>query len=146
MQNKSIKKLRQGDREYIVTKELHDDLSISYGFRDEKGDSKMRIYTLFPGIKIIHHDVHTDKSFLGTAKKGNVIEIHHCREGRMEQPLDKGYFYLMPGGFGSGYSESRYKGICFSAETLSWNYNFHKYGCCTCIFVMFFERCKHSAC
>lgn len=97
MQNKSIKKLRQGDREYIVTKELHDDLSISYGFQDEKGDSKMRIYTLFPGIKIIHHDVHTDKSFLGTAKKGNVIEIHHCREGRMEQPLDKGYFYLMPG-------------------------------------------------
>lgn len=106
--------MKQGDREYTVKKKLHDDSSITYGFQDENGDSKMRIYTAFPGIKIVHHDVHTDKSFLGTAKKGNVIEIHHCREGRMERPLDKGCFYLMPGDLAVDIVNSDTKEFVFS--------------------------------
>lgn len=32
--------------------------------------------------------------------QGNLIEIHHCREGRIEQEFEDEYFYLMPGEIG----------------------------------------------
>lgn len=86
-----------GDRKYTVNKKVHDDNSATYMFQGENGDSQMTIYTISDGIKVIHHAVHTDRSYLGAVKKGNVIEIHHCREGRMERSFDDNCFYLMPG-------------------------------------------------
>lgn len=86
-----------GDRKYVVHKENCTDDATSYLFSDDNGDFCMKSYVIAPGIKITHHSVHTDKSYLGSAKKGNVIEIHHCREGRMECSYEDGYLYLMPG-------------------------------------------------
>lgn len=86
-----------GDRRYTVDKKLGADNSATYIFQSENGDAGMTVCTISPGIKVVHHSVHTDRSYLGTVKKGNVIEIHHCREGRMERPFDGNYFYLMPG-------------------------------------------------
>lgn len=57
----------------------------------------MTVYNISSGVKVIHHSFHTDSSYLGAAKKGNVIEIHHCREGRIEHSLNNSFFYLMPG-------------------------------------------------
>lgn len=84
-------------RSYAVGKRLNTDNSATYIFQGENGDAKMTVYTISPGIKVVYHSVHTDRSYLGTVKKGNVIEIHHCREGRMELPFDGSYFYLTPG-------------------------------------------------
>lgn len=94
---KPISKTTIGDRQYTVGKESCPDGATTYSFLDDNGDSQMKVYNLSPGIKLTHHSVHTDRSYLGTAKKGNVIEIHHCREGRMECSYEDGYLYLMPG-------------------------------------------------
>lgn len=81
----------------MVDKKINTDGSMTYSFQNENGDSQMVIYNVFPGIKLIYHAIHTDRSFLGSAKKGNLIEIHHCREGRLERQHNANYFYLMPG-------------------------------------------------
>lgn len=94
---KGLSKISYGGRKYAVSKKFNNDGSITYKFRGDSGDSQMTVYNVFPGIRVVHHAVHTDRSFLGTSKKGNVIEIHHCVEGRIEKQLDDTYFYLMPG-------------------------------------------------
>lgn len=86
-----------GDRQYTVKKDFCRDGATTYSFLNDNGDSQLTVYNLFPGIKLTYHSVHTDRSYLGTAKKGNVIEIHHCREGRMECSYGEDYLYLMPG-------------------------------------------------
>lgn len=92
----TLKAVKKSDS-YTVSKKACADGATMYSFSDENGDSGMRVYNLSPGIKLTHHSVHTNRSYLGTAKKGNVIEIHHCREGRMECSFGDGYLYLMPG-------------------------------------------------
>lgn len=89
--------IRFGERSCTVRKETQPDCSTIYTFQDEWGDTEMRVFPLFSGIKLICHAVHTHRSYLGTGKRGNVIEIHHCREGRMECPIAGDYYYLMPG-------------------------------------------------
>lgn len=81
----------------MVNKKKNIDGSTTYSFRNENGDSQMVVYQIFSGIKLVYHAVHTDRSFLGSAKKGNLIEFHHCKEGRMERQHKEHYFYLMPG-------------------------------------------------
>lgn len=93
---KPTSKATIGERQYTVSKESCPDGATTYSFLNDNGDSQMKVYNLSPGIKLTHHSVHTDRSYLGTAKKGNVIEIHHCREGRMECSYEDGYLYLMP--------------------------------------------------
>lgn len=82
---------------HCVRKTFCPDGAVRYSLQDEHGDSQMKIYHLSPGIKLTHHSVHTDSSYLGTVKKGNTIEIHHCREGRMECVHNGKYLYLTPG-------------------------------------------------
>lgn len=94
---KQNSKVTIGDRLYTVGKESCLDGAMIYSFTNEHGDSQMRVYNISPGIKLTHHSVHTDRSYLGSSKKGNVIEIHHCREGRMERPYIGGHLYLVPG-------------------------------------------------
>lgn len=85
-----------GDRTYSMNKESHED-SVTYAFQEENGNMEMTVWVISYGIKLIHHCVHTNRSYLGTAKKGNVIEIHHCLQGRMECQLEHDYFYVTPG-------------------------------------------------
>lgn len=56
----------------------------------------MTLYPVFPGIDIHYHDVHAASCPLEPAAPG-VLEISHCREGRMEYRLGSRYFYLAPG-------------------------------------------------
>lgn len=102
---KTISKETIGDRAYTVSKQVCHDGATTYSFVDHNGDSQMKIYNLSPGIELIHHSVHTDRSYLSTEKNGNVIEIHHCREGRMECSYEDGYLYLMHGDLAIGIAE-----------------------------------------
>ncbi len=66
-------------------------------YDNHTGDGEMEVYHVFPGIDLMYNAVHMDRCALGVAPKGDWIEIHHCREGRVEQELGGDFFYLMPG-------------------------------------------------
>lgn len=66
-------------------------------FSNETGDAVMTLYTVFPGVQLIYNAVHMDRFDIGFAAQGNLIEIIHCREGRIEQEFEDEFFYLMPG-------------------------------------------------
>lgn len=67
-------------------------------FRNGRGDAEVDSYKVFPGIELNIYSVHMDSFFFGAEEEGNFMEIHHCREGRMEQRLeDDGSAYIMPG-------------------------------------------------
>ena len=66
-------------------------------FSDDMGDAEMVIYHVFPGVQLVYNSVHMDRFDVGFAARGNLIEILHCREGRIEQEFEDEVFYLMPG-------------------------------------------------
>ena len=69
-----------------------------YTFSNVTGNAELAVYTVFPGIQVIYNSVHMDRFDLNFRRaEGNYIEIHHCREGRIEQEFENEYFYLMPG-------------------------------------------------
>lgn len=71
--------------------------TVSYSFGNDTGDAQMTVHKVFPGIELIYNSVHMDRCNLNMPKQGNIIEIHHCREGRIEQQFEEEFFYLMPG-------------------------------------------------
>lgn len=66
-------------------------------FSNDIGDAVMTVYTVFPGVQLIYNAVHMDRFDVGISAQGNLIEILHCREGRIEQEFEDEFFYLMPG-------------------------------------------------
>ena len=66
-------------------------------FRNGRGDAEVDSYKVFPGIELNIYSVHMDIFFFGAEGQGNFMEIHHCREGRMEQWREDGSAYIMPG-------------------------------------------------
>ena len=68
-----------------------------FSFSGDTGDALISVYTVFPGIELAFNSVHIDHFDLGPKKEGNYIEIHHCREGRIEQEFEDDNLYLMPG-------------------------------------------------
>lgn len=70
-----------------------------YHFSNDLGDAGLTVYEVFAGVYLMYSSVHMDSFDLGNVISGNLIEIHHCREGRIEQEFADEYFYLMPGDF-----------------------------------------------
>lgn len=68
-----------------------------YVFSNDIGDAMVTVYEVFPGVWLAYTSAHMDQMNLNTVAEGRFIEIHHCREGRIEQELEGEYFYLMPG-------------------------------------------------
>ena len=75
-----------------------------YRFSNDTGDAQLTVYRVFPGAEITFHSIHMDElsweSGSATSSLENsshLLEIHHCREGRIEQAFDDTFFYLMPG-------------------------------------------------
>lgn len=56
-------------------------------------------YTVFPGISIVYYNSHTQSGALieRDAETGDVFEIFHCREGRMECNIGNDFCYISPG-------------------------------------------------
>ena len=48
------------------------------------GRAKMTRYGVFPGMNLTYNDVHDADYHLNRAPVGDLIEINHCQEGRME--------------------------------------------------------------
>lgn len=66
-------------------------------YSNDVGDATLTDYDLFPGVRLSYCSVHMDRLDIGDAAQGDLIEIHHCREGRIEQEFEDHFFYLTPG-------------------------------------------------
>lgn len=65
---------------------------------DDMGSMEMTIYDVYPGICLIYNDVHIPRCTVAVNHTvGNVIEIEHCREGRIACRDGDHYFYLTQG-------------------------------------------------
>lgn len=70
---------------------------VVYRIADETGEVVMTCHHVFPGIDLVYNDVHMQKSTIEKAALGNIIEINHCREGRVECQYKEQFYYLSPG-------------------------------------------------
>ena len=74
-----------------VTITTRDNECVIYRIRDDSGDSVLTRFEVYPGIALIYNDVHTDyisiKELVGYE---NILEINHCREGRIEFESSEG--------------------------------------------------------
>lgn len=68
-----------------------------YRYCDQSGDAALSVCHVFDGVDIIYNSVHMTECDLGAGISGNLIEIHHCREGRLEHECGDELVYLMPG-------------------------------------------------
>ena len=85
------------------------------------GDIVMTCYKVFPGIELVYNDVHMQECHIEPVSCGNVIQIDHCREGRIECEFSDEYIYLTAGdlsiaykndvGHGSYFPLSHYHGV-----------------------------------
>lgn len=66
-------------------------------FGNETGDALMTVHQVFPGIDLIYNSVHMDECKPDITSAVNIIEIQHCKEGRIEHQFEDEFFYLMPG-------------------------------------------------
>ena len=68
-----------------------------YHLPQTDGIAQMTVYSVFPGIALIYHDVHATHCQLNHSSAEDILEIHHCREGRMECRYGDVSFFLAPG-------------------------------------------------
>ena len=81
-----------------------------YGFVSEISEKDGRFctttYSVFRGIELIYNDAHI-MSVETKAPSGNVIEINHCREGRMECHYRDEFCYVAPDDLVIGRAEEK---------------------------------------
>ena len=73
---------------------------IQYTISDDTGDAYAMVYRLFPGVEAAFVSVHMTRFDFGALEQGwgdCHACIRYCREGRIEQEVDREFFYLMPG-------------------------------------------------
>lgn len=66
-------------------------------FSGDRGDGTATLYSVFPGVTVAVNAVHTDLVRQKTETPGERIEIHFCREGRIERESGDDTFFLTPG-------------------------------------------------
>lgn len=64
---------------------------------NDSGDVVMTSFEVFPGIHLVYNDVHIRQCGIERADIGDIIEINHCREGRIECEFRNEFFYLCQG-------------------------------------------------
>lgn len=75
-----------------------DDGGTTFHVKGNVGEITMTRYPVFPGIDLIYNDIHAGISLANLVKDGRrLLEIDHCRDGRMECRVGKDGFYLAPG-------------------------------------------------
>lgn len=68
-----------------------------YRLTDAPEESRITAYTVFPGIQIVYRDIHSPNCLIRQKTTDVILEISHCREGRLEYEADDNCCYLMPG-------------------------------------------------
>ena len=61
------------------------------------GSATVSAYPVFPGIEIAYCDIHAHECRLNSTPEAALLRISHCREGRLEQPMENEYYFLAPG-------------------------------------------------
>ena len=69
-----------------------------YQLRNSTGDGTMTSYEVFPGIMLIYSDFHTSYAPPRRGEVSDMLEIHHCKEGRIEWELNSGLCYYLSSG------------------------------------------------
>ncbi len=69
-----------------------------YRITDGAGDGMMTFYQVFPGVFVIYNDFHMQSCESGFRPDGDMLCIDHCREGHMEQEIEKGVYSLIRAG------------------------------------------------
>lgn len=66
----------------VTTRE---DDCVIYRISDDSGEAVLTRYEVYPGIALVYNDVHMSQIAVGKTKEyHNILEINHCREGRIE--------------------------------------------------------------
>ena len=73
-----------------------DDCTV-YRLTNDSGDVVMTSFDVFPGIHLIYNDVHIQRCEIERTDIGDIIEINHCREGRIECEFRDEFCYLSQG-------------------------------------------------
>ncbi|MBQ7087763.1 MAG: hypothetical protein IJM96_09850 [Clostridia bacterium] len=68
------------------------DGSIVHTIHSGTGKSERHIFDVFPGVRLIYNSIHTGCCPLDAFDSDGLIVIHHCREGRLEQQTEDGFF------------------------------------------------------
>ena len=68
-----------------------------YKTADETGEVIRTDYPVFSGIHLIYNDIHAKSCSQGREYSGNILEINHCREGRIECEHKDDFYYLAAG-------------------------------------------------
>lgn len=69
-----------------------------FSLNTHNGEINMTSYAVFPGIEIIYNDIHLKKWISEACEKNsNILEIDHCRDGRMEFHIGQEQFCLAAG-------------------------------------------------
>lgn len=108
-----------GNRVEIVSR---DEGKTVYRLKEKDGEVVMTSYRVFDGIELVYNDVHTQSCVVERNEIGTVLQINHCREGRIECSFGENEFlYLGPGdmsvscknnaGHDSYFPTSHYHGI-----------------------------------
>ena len=85
-----------GKNVMVTTKE---DDCVIYRISDEVGEAVLTRYEVYPGIALVYNDVHTSQIAVGKSKDyHNILEINHCREGRIEFESANGEFLYVKKG------------------------------------------------
>lgn len=82
--------------EHVEIVSCEDDCTV-YRLTDSSEDTVMTDYTVYPGIELIYRDIHSERCPVKRSNPDSILEISHCREGRMEYETDDSYCYLEPG-------------------------------------------------
>ena len=63
-----------------------------YRLGSADGEALLTVYPVFPGIEIGYYDVHASLRVADGAQRSGLIEICHCREGRIEYQSGDEFF------------------------------------------------------
>lgn len=94
MNTKKLEKCMYGGHAEILS---HEEDCTVYRPADVGEDTVMTSYTVYPGIELVYRDIHSPRCQVRRSNPDLILEISHCREGRMEYETDDRYCYLEPG-------------------------------------------------
>ena len=71
----------------------------TFEITNENGRYTMTTYEVLPGVRFVYNDAHIQSVRFEERKaiSDDIIEISHCREGRVECSIHGEFFYLTPG-------------------------------------------------
>lgn len=85
-------------------------------YENDNGEAVITSYSVLPGVTLAYNDVHLPSGQIERTVSDTILEINHCREGRMECELRDEFFYLAPGDFSIARKKTTGRSSIFSAQ------------------------------